>query len=432
MMSNQKHIHRLTRRDFLKVGGGGALAAMLAGSRLKRVAGSASAAPVLGSQNFRLLATDGFISLPGRRFDPAQMGEAGIPEPLYVFGFRTIAANELTASPDQLIPKYKGKVQAPAPIIPVGMDYELYLTMTNLGLEQRPDLDDAHTIHWHGFRNPMAVFDGVPEVSISVPPARDFPFYFRARDEGTYMYHCHFEDVEHVQMGMDGIIFIEAANGNTYDGDNGATAFQRQFTFMLNEIDIRPHDNLLAVQEFVWSDYKPNYWVMNGRAYPDTILRDQDLPNTDYDLGTYKPKGKPQPLGYTQPVSSLVQLNEGEVGLLRVSSLGYEQHTMQLLGIPMFVVGHDATYLGAQSYWTNSLYIGPGEARDALITAPAYDSGLPGGTDGVGPYNLYWFRNRSAQRLVNGDLPGLGGMLTQVRVYQGNPLPIQTRPNQTF
>ena len=99
----------------------------------------------------------------------------------------------------------------PAPILAVESDADVFITMTNLGFEGRPDLDDAHTIHWHGFRQQVAIFDGVPEASISVPPLRDFPYYFPTRGvgfEGTYIYHCHFEDTEHVQMGMDGIIFI--------------------------------------------------------------------------------------------------------------------------------------------------------------------------------------------------------------------------------
>jgi FtsP/CotA-like multicopper oxidase with cupredoxin domain len=240
------------------------------------------------------------------------------------------------------------------------------------------------------------------------------------------MYHCHFEDTEHVQMGMDGIVYIKAASGNTYDGDGGVTAFQRQFTLLLNEVDTNPHDLLISVQEFNWSDYKPNYWLINGRAYPDTIIRDQELPGSDFDYGNAD-------LGYTQPVSSLIQLNAGETGLLRFASLGYQQHTMQLLGPDMTVVGHDAIFLGANIYQTNSIYIGPGEARDALWTAPAFNPGaalieaLTGRS-----YNVYWLRNRNAQRLVNNTQPGLGGMVTQVRVYPAGTLGAQIGPNQTF
>ena len=36
------------------------------------------------------------------------------------------------------------------------------------------------------------------------PIGRDFTYYYQPRQPGTYMYHCHFEDVEHVQMGMTG------------------------------------------------------------------------------------------------------------------------------------------------------------------------------------------------------------------------------------
>lgn len=429
-MQNEQHARRrLNRRGFLKVGGQAAFLALLTGGSFatSRQPQAALAAPStapqqqsLPRQDIRLLATDGFMSLPGRR-------RSGLDaDPLYAFGFRGVQPGEENLTPGPLITKYKGQVQWPSPILGIDKDIDLYITLTNLGFVGRPDLDDSHTIHWHGFRNPNAIFDGVPEVSIAVPPSRDFPYFYRPRNEGTYMYHCHFEDTEHVQMGMDGIVYINADNGRTYDGDGGVTAFDRQFALLLTEVDTNPHDLLIGVQEFNWSDYKPNFWLINGRAYPDTLIRDQELDsNHDFYLGD-------PDLGFSQPVSSLIQLNEGETGLLRFVCLGYQQHTMQLLGPPMTVVGHDATFLGANRYQSNSIYIGPGEARDALWAAPAYSTSLPGGSDPAGNYNVYWLRNRNAQRLVNNDQPGLGGMVTQVRVYPAGTLPPQQRPNQTF
>jgi FtsP/CotA-like multicopper oxidase with cupredoxin domain len=147
-----------------------------------------------------------------------------------------------------------------------------------------------------------------------------------------------------------------------------------------------------------------------------------------------------------QPISSLVQCNgpgasryapaTGDIVLLRLANLGYQQHAMQLPGIPMKVVGEDATLLrspsGADlSYTTNTLYIGPGEARDVLFTAPAYNAARGVLADAFGNYNRYFFKNRSAWKLSNNGAPGLGGMATEVRVYQ-NTLPAQTAPNQTY
>ncbi|RME72748.1 MAG: copper oxidase [Chloroflexi bacterium] len=347
-----------------------------------------------------------------------------------MFGF---VLGEVTDSIGDFIQKYKGRVRTPAPIVDVTENQDVYITLTNLGFEQRPDLDDSHTIHWHGFRNPNSVFDGVPEVSISVPVARDFPYFFRPRDEGTYMYHCHFEDTEHVQMGMDGIVFVRPQPGAGITPYHAyadfSTAFDREYTLLLNEVDTIPHDNLLAVQGFVWSDYKPNYWVINGRSYPDTLYTDLDLAN-EVDAVAAELKNR-------QPVSSLIQANPGEKILLRMASLGYEQHAMQMMGIRMRVVGQDATFLGPLAYDTHTIYIGPGEARDAIFVAPPYNPNLPGGTDAAGDYNVYWFKNRNYQRLVNDREPGLGGMITQVRVYAPNPdnspsLPTQEWPNQTF
>ena len=76
--------------------------------------------------------------------------------------------------------------------------------------------------------------------------------------------------------------------------------------------------------------------------------------------------------------------------------------------------------------------MGPGEARDVIITAPAFSSLRPTITDtNLGPYNTYYFNNRSAWKLSNAGAAGPGGMMTEVRVYQ-NALPAQNEPNETY
>lgn len=443
-MNNNEKIPRkiISRRNFLRlsIGAGGALVLGAAGSlanaeRQRRLALESNAEPfaealaVPGSpvvlpsnqSTIRLGATDGHMRLPA---DPG-IYPGGVRE-LYVFGFVDIGTT--TVSINQFINTYKGQVQQSAPIIDVMEGDEVFVTLTNLGLVVRPDLDDAHTIHWHGFRNPVAAFDGVPETSISVPVGRNFPYYYKPLNPGTFMYHCHFEDTEHVQMGMDGIVFVRPiqniVSGSLppgkylYNDGDGSTAYDREFALLLNEIDTRPHDLLENVQEFIWSDYDPNYFVINGRSYPDTVKQGLD-PSLPY-----------------QPVSSLIQANPGDRLALRLASLGYQQHTMQLSGIPMKVVGHDAAFLRNGtvdlSYYTNNIYIGPGEARDVIVEAPLFDSAAETGTDSIGTYNVYWFKNRSYQKLTNDGLPGLGGMMTEIRIYDGSPLPPQSVPNETY
>src|SRR5262249_29148360 len=133
----------------------------------------------------------------------------------------------------------------------------------------------------------------------------------------------------------------------------------------------------------------------------------------------------------SQPNSSLVQANPAEPVLLRLPDLAYHQHAMQLPATPPHVLGQAQSFRPdgptAPPYWTNRLSLGPGEARDVLFDAPAYNGLRPGGSDGVGPYNVYYFKNRDWRRLSSLGSPGPGGgpsgMMTEVRVYQGSPLP---------
>lgn len=417
-MNSETRSRVFSRRKILKLGGYSALLALVSSTGVPRLgqAQGVTQPPLF----WRLAATDGHILLPA----------AGGHRPLYVFGFMDVPMDAPIAD----LSVYKGNTRVTAPIIGIDQETETFITVTNIGLAVRFDLDDAHTMHWHGFRNPIALFDGVPETSIAVPPDRDFPYYFKPHDPGTYMYHCHFEDVEHVQMGMNGIVYVRPTQnftgaggsvpiarlggnasapvlGYCYNDGNGATAYDREFALMLNEIDTRPHDLLESVQEFLWSDYKANYWIINGRAYPDTVL-----PNDDASLPN-------------QPTSALIQASTGERVLLRFANLGYEQHAMQLDGMTMHVVGHDATLLRGPdgtdtSYRTQTIYIGPGEARDVLFVAPPYI--------GPGPFDVYLLKNRNYVATTNGGLPGLGGMVTEVRVYPAGVLPQQTVINQTY
>jgi FtsP/CotA-like multicopper oxidase with cupredoxin domain len=426
----EQHQLGTSRRSFLKATGLGALGTVVAGSVVGAMGRGLIVPASAATTSLSLVASDGYMTVPGRETDP-----------VYIFGFVPVDPN---LSVDELEATYKGHTKHTAPHLNFLQNDDIRITLTNLGLVQRPDLTDSHTIHWHGFDVPSPLNDGVPEVSIAVPIGKQVTYFYRPHREGTYMYHCHFEDVEHVQMGMTGIVFVRplqdgaSINGFSkfaYNDGDGSTGYHRHFAILLNEVWKNFHDGDRDIQESIATDYNPQWFTLNGRCYPQTVLPNDDpsLP-ANLRIGTHNANF--DTTDYSQPNSALIQVNPGERVLLRLANLGYQQHAMQLPGIPMHVIGQDASLLRNgtvdTSYWTNTLYIGPGEARDVLFDAPAYAAARPSGSDGRGNYNVYRFKNRDWRRLSNfGAPPGAGGMQTEVRVYQ-NPLPAQTVVSQTY
>ena len=159
--------HGSTRRQFLQAAGLGAATVAAGGIVLSAARGGEALAQatavsardhvVLTGGNIALAATDGYITVPGRENDP-----------LYIFGFLPVG-NDPAGT---LVQDFKCRAQHVAPILDTTEGTDVYLKLTNLGLAQRPDLTDSHTLHWHGFRTPTALFDGVPEVSVAVPISR--------------------------------------------------------------------------------------------------------------------------------------------------------------------------------------------------------------------------------------------------------------------
>jgi hypothetical protein len=227
---------------------------------------------------------------------------------------------------------------------------------------------------------------------------------------------------------MVGVVFVrplldQALAPRRFCYNDESTEFDREWTMMLNEIWTLAHWCDSHVQLPEWTDYEPDFWLLNGRVYPDTIAPPGG--GTDPTTGDLiPPAGRPE-LQY-QPISSLVNCNAGDRALLRFVNLGYREQSMRMTGIPMRLIGRDATQLKGRdgtdlSYMTDTVIVGPGESADAIFVAPPYQ--------GPEPYDTYFLYNRNLARISNGGAKGYGGQMTEVHVYPAGTLPPQTEPN---
>jgi FtsP/CotA-like multicopper oxidase with cupredoxin domain len=114
--------------------------------------------------------------------------------------------------------------QAPAPTMALDEDDEFYLTLSNVGMIMRPDLFEQHTVHFHGYPNASSFFDGVPDASVAINIAGSFTYYYTAPDAGTYFWHCHITPPEHLQMGMEGQLYVRPRQNRLKPGANLYTA----------------------------------------------------------------------------------------------------------------------------------------------------------------------------------------------------------------
>ncbi len=448
------------RRSFLKLAGGAAAVGAIGAVGLGN-AGSVDAAGTHPSTNghrfIALTGGDGWVSMPEQAVPispiwPDDYAPAGTD--LYVFGFRDVTAmhnaqylsngkglGKVTLKPGTSLSSVQGQAVACAPLLWCNAHEDVFVRLYNTGLVMRPDLGDSHTFHWHGFPNQVPYFDGVPEPSLSVPVGNYSTYRYIPTEPGTYMYHCHFEDVEHVQMGMQGMVFVNPKNWaagdvSTYFAYDGTgpikddTRYARQYSFMLNEFDVRAHYNDSHLQTTNWIDYHPTFGLLNGRSYPDTIA-----PNTDPD----NPPAEADPLYRLrfQPLSSLVQAQPGERILIRIANLGFQTHSLVSPGVEMQIVGVDGKYVGPgravyqnlanrpvagsrvdERWLTNRIDVAAGESRDVILTAPSAE-----GTYEIYDRNVHFARSNDGSSMV-------GSMRTHLQVRAG--LPTQTRPNQTF
>jgi len=351
-----------------------------------------------------LAASDGYVTMADQK-------------PMYIFGFSDITGTR----PADVMRAGELAANFPAPTIRLQQGEHFFLNLSNVGMVVRPDLFDPHSVHFHGFPQAAAVFDGVPESSLVVRMGSSFTYFYRIVEPGTYMYHCHVEATEHMQMGMLGNLYVEPSQNRlpnnsvlgawvhrtgqkyAYNDRDGSTRYDVEYPIQIGSFDPNFHDQHEAVQPLPFAAMRDTYPMLNGRGYPDTT--NPGVLSTNTDLGT-----KP-----SQPVHSLIEARAGQRVLLRISNLAVTRFYTLGSTVPMQVVGQSARLLrgpdpdgtGPQEgrnlyYTTNSVTLGGGESVDVIIDT----TGL------AGTYALY----TTNLNYLSNDKQDFGGMMTEIRV----------------
>lgn len=330
----------------------------------------------------------------------------------YMFGF-----SQLTGIPTNPAPIPPGDAMSvgmlggsfPAPLIALNEGDEFYLTLTNVGMAIRPDLFDPHTVHYHGFPQASPIFDGVPDASISINMGASLTYFYKVNEPGTFMYHCHVEAAEHMQMGMLGNLYVNPAQNNgppingytqfAYNDGDGSTGYDVQKPIQLGSFDSAFHDASGSTQPLPFALMVDNYPMLNGRGYPDTV-------NPGALSAPAENGGK-----VSQFESSLITAAPGQRVLLRISNLNVTRfYTLGSMGVTMTVVGKDAKLLRGPDgkdlyYQTNSVTLGGGESYDAIVDIPA--DATPG---------MRYFLYATNLNYLSNDTEAFGGMMTEIRV----------------
>jgi FtsP/CotA-like multicopper oxidase with cupredoxin domain len=269
-------------------------------------------------------------------------------------------------------------------------------------------------------------------------------------------------------MGMYGPLVIYGGNQTRIYGRK----YKKEYIWLLSEFDSRWHKAMepgavepeipeimqtsppIGYAEWVRINYRPDYWMVNGMAFPDTLRSAAELPLLTYDPGDpgfvagiqnqiFVANGKPAHAGLQR--SALVNAVPDEAILVRIINMGFQSHPLHLHGQHYEVIGTDARPLphlqgfdrfgNGQRFEKFTITIGSGETYDTIVEFDSHNlcmsqahvpspesSPFPGETgplyDPNGPY-AYAAHCHDDNHVTNqGVYPG--GMVAPVLVQRPN------------
>lgn len=236
---------------------------------------------------------------------------------------------ELTASvirwtilPGITVDAYAYNGQVPGPRIHVREGDRIRVILHN-------QLPDETTIHWHGLILPNQM-DGPAEITQPpVTPGQSFTYEFTVTQHGSYFYHPHAKPDRTQALGLYGALIIDPKN------PSDEVAADHDYVIELQEWLMREG---LTYPAMPMDGGMPNYFTINGKAYPAT---------------------------------ETIHMKVGET--LKVRFIGTNNgfiHPMHIHGGPFQVVAIDGQTLQPSArYMADTIEVGPGQRYDVIWKA---------------------------------------------------------------
>jgi hypothetical protein len=224
--------------------------------------------------------------------------------------------------PTVFVNAYAFNGQVPGPTLRFRQGDRVRINVTNR-------LPETTTAHWHGLILPNAM-DG--PANVTQPPIENgqtFRYEFTAVQSGTYFYHSHDHVDRQQALGLYGALIIDPASpADEITADH-------EYTLQLQEWLVRDG---LTYPAMPMEGGMPNYFTINGRAYPST---------------------------------DTIKMKVGET--LKVRFIGSNSgfiHPMHIHGGPFVVVARDGETLApSDRFNADTINVGPGQRYDVIWTA---------------------------------------------------------------
>ncbi len=189
-------------------------------------------------------------------------------------------------------------------------------------------LPEATSVHWHGLFLPNGM-DGVGGLNQPhIPPGKTYVYEFTLRQNGTFMYHPHSDEVVQLAMGMMGMFVVHPKT-------QPQPRIDRDYCILLHTWDIEP------------GTYTPK---------PATM--------TEFNLWTFNSRVSPG----IDPMVARV----GERVRIRIGNLSMHEHPIHIHGHAMWVTGTDGGWIPASAQWPEtSVNVPVGAVRVVEFVAEA-------------------------------------------------------------
>jgi hypothetical protein len=224
--------------------------------------------------------------------------------------------------PGVTVDAYAFNGQIPGPRVRFRQGDRVRINVTN-------HLPETTTVHWHGLVLPN-IMDGPAHITQEpIDSGGVYRYEFAAAQSGTYLYHSHDHVDRQQALGLYGALIIDPA-----EPDPGLQA-DHEYVVLLQEWLVREG---LTYPAMPMDGGQPNYFTINGRAYPAT---------------------------------DTIAMRVGET--LKVRFIGSSNgfiHPMHIHGGPFEVVALDGQTLEPRArYQADTINVAPGQRYDVIWTA---------------------------------------------------------------